>query len=418
MKKKLLIGLSTFCSLIIVNNSNSASTKKENILFNKFQPKLEIRPRYEYVDVKNNNLKSANALTTRIYIGLNLKDLFHIKNLETYLETNGVFATIDNYSPEDTKYEQVPDPVNTRFTQIYIKYKLNKTNFFIGRKFVNIDDHRFIGNVDWRQMPQSFGVIAISDNTVKNLDLLVAGIYERKGIVDRFNRYWEFGKWPLIVDVNYKTNNLLKIKFFSYLITDINNTYGIKLSGEYKFSYLNANYILEYAKQTDPYKIDNVETKPDIDTNYYRFGVNTNIRKWTIGLEYTHFGDRNGKDKGFSTPLATLHAFDGWSDVLLLGGANGFDYGLREYKLNIGYENAKYGKFLVSYLIFKSYKSQPTGNNIGTEIDLLYTKNLTKRLSLLLKSAFYNGDNGYFTEGSLRGQNDVNKFWAQLDFKY
>lgn len=418
MKKKLLLGLSTLFFSIIVNNSNAAYTKEKNILFNKFQPKFEIRPRYEYVDEKNNNLKSANALTTRISIGINLMDLFHIKNLETYLEATGVFATIDNYSPENTKYELVPDPVNTRFTQIYIKYKLNRTNFFMGRKFVNIDDHRFIGNVNWRQMPQSFGIIAISDNTVKNLNFLIVGIYERKGIINKLNTYWEFGKWPLILDVNYKASDLLKIKLFSYLITDTNNTYGIKLSGKYKFNYLNANYIFEYAKQTDPYKIDNLETKPDINTNYYRFGVNANIQRWTLGLEYTHFGDKNGKNKGFSTPLATLHAFDGWSDVLLSGGANGFDYGLKEYKLNIGYKNIKYGNFLVSYLIFKSYKSQPTGRSIGTEINLLYTKSLTKRLSLLLKSAFYNGNNGYFTGGNLKGQKDVNKFWAQLDFKY
>jgi len=418
LKKKLLLGASALFLLNFTPNSSATTSSNENLLFKEVKPNLEIRPRYEYVDEKNNNLKSANALTTRISIGLNLKYLFHIKNLETYLETTGVFATINNYSPENTKYELVPDPVNTRFTQIYIKYKLNKTNFFIGRKFVIIDDHRFIGNVGWRQMPQSFGVIAISDNTVENLNFLIAGIYERKGITNSLNTYWEFGKWPLILDVNYKVSNLLKIKVFSYLITDIHNTYGIKLSGKYKFNYLNANYIFEYTKQTDPYKIDNLKIKPDIDTNYYRFGLNTNIQKWIIGLEYTHFGDKNGKDKGFSTPLATLHAFDGWSDTLLQGGANGFDYGLNEYKLTIGYKNVKYGKFLVSYLIFKSYKSQPTGRNIGTEIDLLYTKNLTKRLSLLLKSAFYDGNNGYFTGGSLKGQNDVNKFWAQLDFKY
>ena len=416
--RKVFLGASALLFLGLIGDSKATTTNDENILFKGVKPKLEIRPRYEYVEQKNNNLKSANALTTRISVGLKLKELFHLKNLESYIEATGVFATIDNYSPEKSKYELVPDPQNTRFTQIYLNYTLNKTSFIVGRKFVIIDDHRFIGNVGWRQMPQSFGVVAISDNTVKNLNLLIAGIYERKGIINKLNEEWEFGKWPLIIDINYKFNELFKVKGFSYLITDTHNTYGIKASGKYKTSIGKVSYLAEYAKQTDPYKTDNLTTKPDIDTNYYRIGIKTNISGFLGGIEYTHFGDKNGKSKGFSTPLATLHAFDGWSDVLLAGAGGGFDYGLDEYKLTAGYKNKKIGKFLINYLIFNSYKSQPTGNNIGTELDLLYTKKLTKRFSLLLKSAFYYSKDGYYTGGNLKGISDVNKFWAQIDFKY
>jgi len=43
---------------------------------------------------------------------------------------------------------------------------------------------------------------------------------------------------------------------------------------------------------------------------------------------------------------------------------------------------------------------------------------LTKKLSFLAKSAFYNGKDGYYTGGSLKATKDINKYWIQLDYKY
>ena len=411
LKKYLLLG--------ILGVSFSQALAEEFKIIDKVSPVLEIRPRYEFVSDKNNSLKDANALTTRIRIGAKLEKLFKVKNLNAYLEETFVGAIVDKYSPEKSNYDSVADPQNARLTQAYISYKLNKTTFIAGRKFVIIDDHRFIGNVNWRQMPQSFGVLAISDNTIKNLNILIAGIYERKGIVDKLNADWKMDKMPLIFDVNYKFSNLLKIKGFAYLITNIHNTYGVKLSGsKYISEDFKLKYLLEYAKQTDPYKIDNVEKKPDIDTKYYRLNVGLNYKGLIGNFEFTRFGDKNGRDAGFSTPLATLHKFDGWSDVLLEGEEKGFDYGLDEFKFTLGYKNKKFGKFLVNYLLFNSYKSQPVGDKIGDEIDLLYTKKLTKHLSFLAKSAFYNGKNGYYQGGNLIGAKDTTKYWIQFDYTY
>ena len=384
------------------------------------KPYLEFRPRYEYVDVDKSGKKEANALTIRTKVGVKIGTVLGVQGLSAVLEAIDVSALVDDYAPQKSKYETVLDPDNTRLTQAYIAYSLGNYAFIAGRKYVAIDDHRFIGTVGWRQMPQTFGVLAISGKPVQGLDFLLAGIYERKGIVDGLNADWKLDKMPIILDVNYKVIPQLRIKGFAYLITDIHNTYGVKASGKIGLGGVKVSYLGEYAIQKDPYENDNTPKKADIDTSYYRLKVGASAMGFFGNVMYTHFGDKNGHDAGFSTPLATLHKFDGWSDVLLKGAAGGFDYGMNEWCVSAGYKNPTIGKLMVAYLKFESDKDPAgsVGDNIGSEIDALYAKKLTKRLSFLAKAAWYNADDGYYTKGSLKGTQDTTKYWLQLDYKY
>ncbi|WP_457628720.1 hypothetical protein [Persephonella sp.] len=388
------------------------------------KPYLEFRPRFEYVDQENTGKKDAKALTVRTKIGVKIGKVLDVPGLSAVLEAIDVSAVVDEYDPQRTKYETVKDPANTRLTQAYIAYTFGKTTFVAGRKYVAIDDHRFIGTVNWRQMPQTFGVLAIVDNTIPNLNVLLAGIYERKGIVDALNADWKMDKMPIILDVNYQVvPQMLKVKGFAYLITDVHNTLGVKASGKVGLGNgVTVSYLGEYAKQTDPYEKDNLAQKPDIDTDYYRVKVGASAMGFFANVMYTYFGDAGGKDKGFSTPLATLHKWDGWADVMLTGAAKGFYYGMKEWCVSAGYKNPALGKVMVAYLTFDADKTQPgIGTSIGSEVDLLYAKKLTKRLSFLAKAAMYNGDNGYCIDsacGTVYGKNDVTKYWLQLDYKY
>lgn len=384
------------------------------------KPYLEFRPRYEYVDVDNSSNKEANALTIRTKIGVNIGTVLGVDGLSATLEAIDVSALVDDYAPQKTGYETVLDPDNTRITQAYLAYKFGNYVFIAGRKYVIIDDHRFIGTIGWRQMPQSFGVLAVAGKPVAGLDFLLAGIYERKFIIDSGNRDWKLDKMPIVLDVNYNVvPKMLRVKGFAYLLTDIHNTYGIKASGKVGLGNgVTVSYLGEYAKQTDPYQKDNLATKPDIDTDYYRVKVGASAMGFFGNVMYTYFGDAGGKNAGFSVPLATNHKWDGWADVLLLGAANGFDYGMKEWCISAGYKNPAIGKIMIAYLKFDSDKSTPVGKSIGSEIDVLYAKKLTKRLSFLAKAAWYNADNGYYTGGSLRGTNDETKYWLQLDYKY
>jgi len=434
-KKALKLGVLAIASGgALLLTGSSADTKAQDLSsilnspIGSIKPYIEIRPRYEYVDVDNSDKKEANALTTRIKVGAKINDILQVKGLNAQLEAIDVSALIDDYSPQKPEYETVPDPSNTRLTQAYISYKINKTTMFFGRKYVSIDDHRFIGNVDWRQMPQSFGVVGIQDNTINGLNILLAGIYERKGIIDDLNVDWKADKMPIIIDVSYQVIPALRVKAFGYLITDVHDTYGVRADGKVEITpSLKVSYLGEYAIQRDPYENDNLDQKPNIDTDYYRvaggfdYNLGNNYGNFFGGIEYTYFGDKGGDqyDRGFSTPLATLHKFEGWSDVLLTGAALGFDYGLKELKVSAGYKHPVIGKFTVAYLNFESDKNQPgVGDSIGSEWDFAYSKKLGKYFSLLLKGAIYNADNGYISNGILFGTKDTTKYWVQLDFKY
>ncbi len=403
-------------------NSTTQAQDLINVPFiDNVKPYLEFRPRYENVHVKGSSKKDASALTIRTKVGVKIGSIFGINNLSAQIEAIDVSAAVDNYAPQSSKYETVADPHNDRITQAFLSYKLGGISFIVGRKYVAIDDHRFIGTVGWRQMPQSFGVIAVAGKPIQGLDFLIAGIYERKGILDKFNVDWKMDKMPIIIDVGYTVMPALRIKAFSYLITDCSNTYGIKLSGKVDLGGIKFSYLGEYAKQTDPYENDNLPQKPDIDTDYYRLKVGASAFGFFGNVMYTVFGDSDGKDRGFAVPLATNHKFDGWADVMLYGAGNGFDYGMKEIAVSAGYKHPVIGKFMISYLTFDADKSQTElggSKDIGSEIDVLYVKKFTKRFSVLAKAAFYDADKGYVSKGAIKGTSDVRKYWLQLDYKY
>ena len=414
-------------SLFLTGSTSSASAQDliGTSFIDNVKPYLEFRPRYEYVDVDGSPNDAANALTIRTKVGVKIGKIFNVKGLSAQLEAIDVSALIDDYAPQKSGYETVADPDNTRLTQAYIAYTYGNYAFIAGRKYVAIDDHRFIGTVGWRQMPQSLGIVAIAGSPIQNLNFLLAGVYERKGVLDKLNVDWHMDKMPIVLDVNYKVSPALKLKGFAYLLTDIHNTYGVKASGKLDFGGIKFSYLGEYAKQTDPYENDNLDSKPDIDTDYYRIKVGAAYSGFFGNVMYTYFGDADGKDAGFSTPLATLHKFDGWSDVLLAGAAKGFYYGLNELCVSVGYKNKAFGKFMVAYLDFQADKDQGDlgSKDIGSEVDVLYAKKLTKRLSFLAKAAFYNADNGYCigatcNSSTAKGRNDVTKYWLQLDYKF
>lgn len=385
---------------------------------------LMFRPRYEYVDDHSSN-KDANALTLRTSIGVQIGKIFQINGLKAYIEATDVGALVDDYSPQKTGYATVADPDIARITEAYLSYTYNKTTFLAGRMRVNLDDERFIGSVDWRQMPQTFGVIGIKDNTIKNLDILIAGIYERKGVTDALNMDWKLDKMPIVLHGSYKFMPELKITAYGYLLTDVSNTYGLNVRGDIgltkdvKFSYLG-----EYALQKDPYAKDNVTKKPKVDANFYRLEAKLSGYGFFGLAGYERFqGADKGEDKGFTTPLATLHKWEGWADNFLGYIANTDTFGLKDLYFTVGYTHKDYGTALITYHKFDADKSTGyegntlktiSSKNFGSEVDLSYSVNLTKRLNFLAKGALYDGKK---IAGSPSG-NDLTKYWVQLSYKY
>jgi hypothetical protein len=125
-------------------------------------------------------------------------------------------------------------------------------------------------------------------------------------------------------------------------------------------------------------------------------------KKPNVTLGYERLGS-NGT-VGFSTPLATLHAFQGWADKFLATPAAGID----DRYVKFGYPFRKRGPFtnLNALVWYHDFSSDRGSTHFGDEIDLQLVAR-TKKIALTLKYAAYGADR-LFT--------DTDKLWVSVDY--
>ncbi len=388
----------------------------DNILSN---PKLdiELRPRYEAVDDSVN--QEASALTVRTAIGVKA-GLLGVDGLNAQLQAMSVdnFGLVDDYAPETAGYAVVADGVQSRITQANISYSADGFTGILGRKMVVLDNARFIGNVGWRQMPQTYDLAAGIYNGVENLSLLGAYVTQVNRIFNTdgdgpLNKKLSTG--TVLLHAAYTVAPELTVTAYDYMVENFADHIGIRATGKVKLDAATLKYEAEYAMQQDP-SLDNSDdplysaTRKE-DATYYKVGVDASMNGFTVGAAYELLGDddNGNSDHAFWTPLATLHAMNGWADVFL----NTPSEGLEDISVKLGYNAGEYGKIVGIYHSFSSDRSNAAGqDDLGSEIDIAYNVKVAKGLGLLLKGAWYSAGDASF------GYNDVTKYWVQLDYKF
>ena len=412
--KKMLLSIAALPCLLTGFHVSASADDGINVLSNvKFSG--EIRPRYESADSHlgtDSTRDAAKAFTTRTTIGVGA-DLFQVDGLSAYLEGTSVnnFG-YTNYNGAgtginlNTKYDIIKDPQQARITQAYIDYKIGKTLIRAGRQDVNLDNQRFIGTVDWRQMKQTYDAVAIVDNSIDNLSLLGAYV---AGYIGVGEAQASTNTKSVLLHGAYKVNDMLTVTAYDYMLASISDTYGAALTGNIDAGVAKLDYRAEYAKQTDPsleYQVKNVKA----DAQYYNLDLGANISGFLAGVNYESLGKAEGSSViGFWTPLATLHAFNGWADVFL-GSTN--NAGLNDANVRLGYADKSLGKLLAVYHKFDAQTGAK--KDLGSEFDVSYGNKIPgiNNLTGLVKGAFYKGgDATGFT-------NDKTVAWLMLDYKF
>jgi hypothetical protein len=373
----------------------------------------EVRARYENVDDQSNTKSQANAYTVRATLGLDA-NLFGLDSLTmkaegTTVQSIGTQRYFDGTYNGMTSYDTVKDPVQTRFDQAYLQYTVGKTAIKAGRQVINLDNQRFIGSVDWRQMMQSFDAVVVTDTTVDNLTLHGGYIHSIAGITNAPVTYSN----SIVLNGSYKLNEMLKVTAYDYMLSSLHDTTGMALSGNVPLSIAKMGYRVEYARQGDASReslggIKNAQA----DAHYYNLDALANINGVLVGGGYEVLSGSTRSDgkTAFQTPLATLHAFNGWADKFLVTPIGG----LCDTSATLGYTNPTLGKAVVVYHNFKTDQAMATKSDLGHEWDMLYTNAIpgVKGLSGLIKAGYYKaGDVATFTK-------DVSKVWLQLDYKF
>jgi len=405
--------------------------------------KVELRPRYEYVNIDNSTNKDANALTIRIRVGTTFKDLFNVKGLNLLFEPWVVTALVRDYSPERSGYELVADPEQTRINQVYLSYKAGPVGIKLGRQIITFDNHRFIGNVGWRQMAQTFDALRLDFSPLKGLDITAVYVAAKTGVLDENAELsngasWAFapnttnigddvaGNDSLLFHANYKYKPFnVNLTAYAYLLNGMHDTYGLKVNGAPKVTpNISLGFWAEYAYQNDPTLTSHENTTKNIGASYYYLAlkpsINVGVGKilFEAGYEFLEGADSN-ETHGFTTPWATLHGHNGWADVFLVYTGRSNTYGLEDTRIGVGFQNKVIGKIFARYHWFKADKSFPGGGDtFGTELDILYTRKLVKNLSLGIKAAFYNGDREAANSGIPNADRDITKYWVWLTYKW
>ncbi|WP_419810374.1 alginate export family protein [Bacterioplanoides sp.] len=361
----------------------------------------DFRLRYETNDTEDtldngSDRDSANALTLRSRIGYETGSIAGFKVLA---EIEDVRAIIDEYAPEDTDYDGVPDPENTEWNRAQISYNKDGVSATVGRQRIIFDNARFIGNVGWRQNEVTFDAARFG---YKADDFTVDYVY-----IDQRNflNFTDNDTSDHLLNASYSALPVGKVAGYAYLLenedTDTTiDTYGAYLDGKQKLDSLTVIYRAEYATQT----LEN-STGTEFDTDYILLEGGVKLSGVTAKLGNEIHGEDNGT--GFATPYGTNHKFGGWADRFIPGASRAL--GLDDKYISV---STKAGPVKL-VAVYHDYESVEDSKDLGSEINLLAAGKINKNFSAGIKYAgFSGGDDDVVTS------NDTDKFWAWIGAKF
>ncbi|WP_371833643.1 alginate export family protein [Shewanella sp. H8] len=364
--------------------------------------KVNLNLRYESVD-QDNPLKDADALTLRTRLTFATAEYYGLTALVEFEDSRSV-AGVNDYNDaigNNTDYSVIADPETTELDQAFLQYKRNGFTAKAGRQVIAIDNQRFIGHVGWRQDRQTFDAVTMQ-YAINDFSVDYGYIYKRNRI---FAEVKDIDSKDHVINASYNFG-LGKLSAYSYLLeedTNIDNgidTYGIRFAGAKDIDKIKLLYTLEYATQ------DTDTETTSYSTDYMLGEVGVGFSGLTVKLGYELLGSDDG-EYGFSTPLATLHAFNGWADQFLATPKQG----LVDTYVSIG-GSVVGGKWALVYHDFEADESSATVNDLGDEIDAVFSLPIDKHYTVGVKYASYSaGDAG-------AGKVDADKVWLWANAKF
>ena len=122
---------------------------------------LDARLRYEHVD-QQPFAQDADALTLRARLGFETGKAW---NTSLLVEGEAVVPLDSHYNSTTNGHVQYPvvaDPEGYELNRLQLtNTSIDATTLTIGRQRITLDDHRFVGNVGWRQNEQTFDALRV-----------------------------------------------------------------------------------------------------------------------------------------------------------------------------------------------------------------------------------------------------------------
>jgi hypothetical protein len=385
---------------------------------------LNARLRYEYVD-QSNFADDSHAPTIRTRFGFTsaphygFQGMIEGENITTLGDDDSFNAAGSN--GQGTK-PIVADPPTTELNQAWVGYSYtNQFSAKVGRQRIALDNHRFVGDVGWRQNMQTFDAASATFTPIKDLSIYYGYLWEVNRVFGDVSGLpggnLDFDSSSHLINLSYTPCSFGRFVGYAYLLDlDLNNgaatqfdnstaTYGGYFACSAPVTEkLSLGYRAEIAWQTDY-----ADSTQDYDALYYNLELSGNVKPFAFGVGYESLGSGSngnapGTRVGFKTPLATLHAFNGWADEFLGTPAAGLTdiYGFVQVTLPAQ---------IPLRLVYHKFDAESGSGDFGHEIDVVASKKFGKHWSGMLKYAYFDGKDAPVAF-------DAQKFWAQVEFNF
>jgi Alginate export len=368
----------------------------------------DLRARHEHVD-DDAFSPTADAATLRLRAGLRAE---FGGGWSALIEGEGIADTGDGYNSGangQTTYPSVNDPEGMEFNQAWLGWKNAQFSATLGRQRLLFDNQRWIGNVGWRQNEQTFDALALEAKLGDAWNVRYAWLDRVHRVAgddarDRLARERDLSTHAL--NIAYKRGDKPQRSQqwtgYAYLHDDRDvatastATYGLRWTAEP----LTWGWTVELATQRDY-----ADNPRDVSHRYWLLEPSLQAQRITYRIGWEHLGG-DGRT-ALQTPLATLHAFNGWADKFLVTPAGGIE------DLSIG-AGGNVGKFTWAAM-YHDYRADtafgPASARIdryGRELDLSLSRPLRKGWSAMAKYADYRADDF---------GRDTRKLWLQVEWK-
>ncbi|HEY3699726.1 MAG TPA: alginate export family protein, partial [Spongiibacteraceae bacterium] len=409
-KKTEYWGLVCAVALVLPNAANAADAFTDALTGGKVTGNFRLR--YEDVNVHTDGLpaaaklKDATALTLRSRLGYETAPFNGFTALLEFEDIH-VVGGKDSYTPEFKNsakpasspydYAAIVDPERTEINRAYLRYRgVPKLDLGLGRQRITLDNQRFVGPSAWRQDEQTFDAFTANYAGVADWNFYYAYINKVNGIASVKPTYnYDLDTSDNLFNITYSGFVLGKITAYGYFLdnqqpdTELrnvapdvnalnpslryksNDTYGLRFDGNYILPTtmpLRLFYTAEYAKQ----KLVN-PTDVDFHSNYslleggVGYMAKLGLVSAKVAQEVLGSDTKNGFMRGFQTPYATKHIFNGWVDMFL----NTPDGGLKDRYATLAADLQPYGvKLMAMYHKYSEVDGPITGGgarDFGTE---------------------------------------------------
>lgn len=393
------IALGAFSAMLMSEASAQTAPNAGDVI-------VDARLRYE--SVSQDGLDDADALTLRTRLGYETP-AWHGFRLLGELEAVGQLDDEFNDTVNgNTQYATIADPEAFELNRLQLSWSgAEGRRATLGRQRIVLNNARFVGNVGFRQNEQTFDALKLEARPFEAAAFTYIYIANVRRIFgdDSPQGEWESDSHVLQADVNLPWGKAsiygLALDFRNDAPAQSSQTYGVRWWNEWTVGEYRPRLTLEAATQSEY-----GSNTADFDLGYQHAELAVRRDRWTVAVA----GERlEGNDaRGFSTPLATLHAFQGWADVFL----NTPPDGVRDLNASISYSTQPWiaGRPVTFMVRAHDFTDDSGGFDFGSEVDASARIALNERVSIEAKAASFEGEDPRFA--------DRTKLWFAIEYRY